>query len=148
MKFLVLNGPNINFLGIREPGIYGKSTYSDLMQTATDYAVTKGVDISFYQSNCEGALVDAIQRAYYDKIDGIIFNPAAYTHTSVAILDAVKAVSIPTVEVHLSDVDSREDFRKVSYIRQAAIATISGHGFESYTMAVDRLIDHLNGNKK
>jgi len=148
MKFLVLNGPNINFLGIREPGIYGKSTYSDLMQTVTDYAVTKGVDISFYQSNCEGALVDAIQRAYYDKIDGIIFNPAAYTHTSVAILDAVKAVSIPTVEVHLSDVDSREDFRKVSYIRQAAIATISGHGFESYTMAVDRLIDHLNGNKK
>ncbi len=144
MKFLVLNGPNINFLGIREPGIYGKSTYKDLMQTVTDYAVTKGVEVTFYQSNCEGALVDAIQKAYYDKIDGIVFNPAAYTHTSVAILDAVKAVSIPTVEVHLSDVDSREDFRKISYIREAAIATVSGHGFGSYTMAIDCLIKHLN----
>ena len=118
MKFLILNGPNINFLGIREPGIYGKSTYNDLIRTITDYAVTRGVDVTFYQSNCEGALVDAIQKAYYDKVDGIVFNPAAYTHTSVAILDAVKAVSIPTVEVHLSDVNSRDEFRKVSYIRQ------------------------------
>ena len=147
MKFLILNGPNINFLGIREPSIYGKSTYNDLIQTVTDHAVTKGVDVSFYQSNCEGALVDAIQRAYYDKVDGIVFNPAAYTHTSVAILDAVKAVSIPTVEVHLSDVDSRDEFRKVSYVRQAAIATIAGHGFASYTMAIDCLIDHINGLK-
>ena len=145
MKFLVLNGPNINFLGIREPGIYGKSTYKDLMQTVTDYALTKGVEVTFYQSNCEGALVDAIQKAYYDKIDGIVFNPAAYTHTSIAILDAVKAVSIPTVEVHLTDVDAREDFRKISYIREAAIKTISGHGFDSYTMAIDCLIEHLNG---
>ena len=145
MKFLVLNGPNINFLGIREPGIYGKSTYKDLMQTVTDYALTKGVEVTFCQSNCEGALVDAIQKAYYDKIDGIIFNPAAYTHTSIAILDAVKAVSIPTVEVHLTDVDAREDFRKISYIREAAIKTISGHGFDSYTMAIDCLIEHLNG---
>ena len=145
MKFLILNGPNINFLGIREPGIYGKSTYKDLMQTVTDYALTKGVEVTFCQSNCEGALVDAIQKAYYDKIDGIVFNPAAYTHTSIAILDAVKAVSIPTVEVHLTDVDAREDFRKISYIREAAIKTISGHGFDSYTMAIDCLIEHLNG---
>lgn len=145
MKFLVLNGPNINFLGIREPGIYGKSTYKDLMQTVTDYALKNGVEVTFCQSNCEGALVDAIQKAYYDKIDGIIFNPAAYTHTSIAILDAVKAVSIPTVEVHLTDVDAREEYRKISYIREAAIKTISGHGFESYTMAIDCLINYLNG---
>ena len=147
MKFLILNGPNINFLGIREPGIYGKSTYNDLIRTITDHAVTRGVDVTFYQSNCEGALVDAIQKAYYDKVDGIVFNPAAYTHTSVAILDAVKAVSIPTVEVHLSDVNSRDEFRKVSYIRQASIAMFAGHGFASYTMAIDCLIDHINGSK-
>ena len=147
MKFLILNGPNINFLGIREPGIYGKSTYNDLIRTITDYAVTRGVDVTFYQSNFEGALVDAIQKAYYDKVDGIVFNPAAYTHTSVAILDAVKAVSIPTVEVHLSDVNSRDEFRKVSYIRQASIAMFAGHGFASYTMAIDCLIDHINGSK-
>ncbi len=145
MKFLVLNGPNINFLGIREPGIYGKSTYKDLMQTVTDYALKNGVEVTFCQSNCEGALVDAIQKAYYDKIDGIIFNPAAYTHTSIAILDAVKAVSIPTVEVHLTDVDAREEYRKISYIREAAIKTISGHGFDGYTMAIDCLINYLNG---
>ena len=145
MKFLVLNGPNINFLGIREPGIYGKSTYKDLMQTVTDYALKRGVEVTFCQSNCEGALVDAIQKAYYDKIDGIIFNPAAYTHTSIAILDAVKAVSIPTVEVHLTDVDAREEYRKISYVREAAIKTISGHGFDGYTMAIDCLINYLNG---
>ena len=145
MKFLVLNGPNINFLGIREPGIYGKSTYKDLMQTVTDYALKRGVEVTFCQSNCEGALVDAIQKAYSDKIDGIIFNPAAYTHTSIAILDAVKAVSIPTVEVHLTDVDAREEYRKISYVREAAIKTISGHGFDGYTMAIDCLINYLNG---
>ena len=145
MKILVLNGPNINFLGIREPGIYGKSTYKDLMQTVTDYALKRGVEVTFCQSNCEGALVDAIQKAYYDKIDGIIFNPAAYTHTSIAILDAVKAVSIPTVEVHLTDVDAREEYRKISYVREAAIKTISGHGFDGYTMAIDCLINYLNG---
>ena len=144
-KILVINGPNLNMLGVREPGIYGKSTYKDLMQTVTDYALKNGVEVTFCQSNCEGALVDAIQKAYYDKIDGIIFNPAAYTHTSIAILDAVKAVSIPTVEVHLTDVDAREEYRKISYIREAAIKTISGHGFESYTMAIDCLINYLNG---
>ena len=143
MKFLILNGPNINFLGIREPGIYGKSTYNDLIRTITDYAVTRGVDVTFYQSNCEGALVDAIQKAYYDKVDGIVFNPAAYTHTSVAILDAVKAVSIPTVEVHLSDINSREEFRKHSFVSMIAIKTICGLGFEGYKQAVDFLKNHL-----
>ena len=147
MKFLVLNGPNINMLGIREPEIYGKSTYNDLVQMITDYALTSGVSVSFVQSNCEGALVDAIHKAYFDKMDGIIFNPAAYTHTSVAILDAVKAVSIPTVEVHISDVDARDDFRKISYIRQACIGTVSGYGFESYLKAMDLLVKHINGQK-
>ena len=139
MKFLILNGPNINFLGIREPGIYGKSTYNDLIRTITDYAVTRGVDVTFYQSNCEGALVDAIQKAYYDKVDGIVFNPAAYTHTSVAILDAVKAVSIPTVEVHISDVSQREEFRQISYVRAYCAKTIAGHGFDGYLEAMDFL---------
>ncbi len=148
MKILVLNGPNINLLGIREPDIYGKSTYNDLVQMITDYAITKGVSISFTQSNHEGELVDAIHKAYFDKVDGIIFNPAAYTHTSVALLDAVKAVSIPTVEVHISDVDARDDFRKTSYIRQAAIGTVSGYGFESYLKAMDLLLDHICGLEK
>lgn len=140
MKILVLNGPNINFLGIREPHIYGGNTYNDLVQIVTDHAVTRGVKVEFYQSNHEGALVDAIQKAYFDKVDGIVFNPAAYTHTSIAILDAVKATSIPTVEVHISDVSSREDFRQISYIRQAAIATVSGKGFGGYLEAIDLLI--------
>ena len=144
MKFLVLNGPNINFLGIREPDIYGKSTYEDLKRTITDYALTRGVEVTFTQSNHEGALVDAIQKAYFDNLDGIIFNPAAYTHTSIAILDAVKAVSIPTVEVHLSDVNSRDEFRRVSYIREACIGMVCGLGFESYTKALDMLVDHLS----
>ncbi|MBO5374184.1 MAG: type II 3-dehydroquinate dehydratase [Clostridia bacterium] len=143
MKILVLNGPNINFLGIREPEIYGGNTYKDLIQFVTDYAVTRGVGVEFYQSNHEGDLVDAIQKAYFDKIDGIVFNPAAYTHTSVAILDALKATSIPTVEVHISDVASREDFRQVSYIRQVAKKTIAGKGFAGYTEAIDFLIEYL-----
>ena len=143
MKFLILNGPNINFLGIREPDVYGNSTYEDLMRTITDYAVTKGVEVTFCQSNHEGDLVDAIQKAYYDKLDGIVFNPAAYTHTSIAILDAVKAVSIPTVEVHLSDVNSRDEFRRVSYVREACIDMVCGLGFGSYTKAIDILISHL-----
>lgn len=143
MKILVLNGPNINFLGIREPEIYGGSTYKDLVQFVTDHAVTRGVQVEFYQSNHEGDLVDAIQKAYYNKVDGIVFNPAAYTHTSVAILDAVKATSIPTVEVHISDVSGREDFRQISYIRQVAKTTISGKGFAGYTEGIDFLIDLL-----
>lgn len=147
MKFLVLNGPNINFLGIREPEIYGGGTYDNLVQMVTDHALNRGVKVEFYQSNHEGDLVDAIQKAYFDKIDGIVFNPAAYTHTSVAILDAIKAVSIPTVEVHISKVESREDFRQISYIRQIAKQTITGKGFAGYTEAIDFLIEYLKEQK-
>ena len=117
MNILVLNGPNLNMLGIREPGIYGRGTYEDLQSLIRAHAQKRGVNISFYQSNHEGELVDAIQQAYYDGTDGIIFNPAAYTHTSVALLDALKAVGIPTVEVHISDVSAREDFRQRSFVR-------------------------------
>jgi 3-dehydroquinate dehydratase-2 len=144
MKILVLNGPNINFLGVREPEIYGSSTYEELVQMITDYALNKGIKVDFYQSNHEGALVDAIQKAYYDKIDGIVFNPAAYTHTSVAILDALKAVKIPTVEVHISKVDEREDFRQISYIRRIAIDSVIGKGFNGYLEAIDIIEAYLN----
>ncbi|MBQ8739208.1 MAG: type II 3-dehydroquinate dehydratase [Clostridia bacterium] len=147
MKILVINGPNLNLLGIREPEIYGGNTYSDLVQMVTDYAVTRGVGVQFYQSNHEGDLVDAIQRAYFDNLDGIVINPGAYTHTSVAILDAAKAVNIPTVEVHISDVSSREDFRQISYIRQVAKATISGKGFAGYNEAIDILIEGIKNKK-
>lgn len=140
MKILVLNGPNINMLGLREPEIYGKATYEDLKKLVSDYAVSKNVDATFFQSNHEGDLVDAIQRAYFDKTDGIVFNPAAYTHTSVAILDALKSVNIPTVEVHISDVSKREDFRQKSYIRDYCIATISGKGLLGYNLAIDILL--------
>ena len=139
MKILVLNGPNINMLGIREPHIYGSNTYQNLIDKIQSYCDKKAVEVSFFQSNHEGALVDAIQQAYFDKIDGIVFNPAAYTHTSVAILDAIKAVSIPTVEVHISKVEEREDFRQVSYIRLACVKTITGHGTDGYLEAIDFL---------
>lgn len=139
MKILVINGPNMNLLGLREPDIYGKQTYANLIDTLKKKADELGVEISFMQSNHEGDLVDAIQQAYPDT-DGIIINPAAYTHTSVAILDAVKAVGIPTVEVHMSDVKSRDDFRQVSYIRQACIATFMGKGFGSYIEALELLV--------
>ena len=141
MKILVLNGPNMNMLGIRQPEIYGKTTYADLLAMIETEAKALGVEVSFFQSNHEGALVDAIQQAYFDKVDGIIINPAAYTHTSVALLDAVKAVGIPTVEVHVSDPDSREDFRHVSYIRAACIATIAGHGLPGYLEALHLLAE-------
>jgi 3-dehydroquinate dehydratase-2 len=143
MKSLVLNGPNINFLGIREPEIYGGNTYDNLVQMVTDHALNRGVKVEFYQSNHEGDLVDAIQKAYFDKIDGIVINPAAYTHTSVAILDALKAVSIPTVEVHISRVEDREDFRQISYVREIAKKTITGKGFAGYTEAIDFLIEAI-----
>ncbi len=143
MKFLILNGPNLNFLGIREPALYGRQTYQDLVNLVQSYAETIGVQVEVYQSNHEGALVDAIQQAYFQDIDGIVFNPAAYTHTSVAILDAVKAVGIPTVEVHISDVSQREDFRQISYIRQAVIKTISGQGLAGYTQAMDALQQYV-----
>lgn len=143
MNILVLNGPNMNMLGIRQPEIYGRATYEDLVAMLTDEANTLGVEVSFFQSNHEGALVDAIQQAYFDGVDGIIINPAAYTHTSVALLDAVKAVGIPTVEVHVSDPDSREEFRHVSYIRAACVATIRGHGLPGYVGALRLLAEKL-----
>lgn len=142
MKILVLNGPNINMVGIREPGIYGKNTFADLLQLLDNTAEEAGIEVEQYQSNHEGDLVDKIQWAY-GKIDGIVINPAAYTHTSVAILDALKAVSIPAVEVHISDVDSRERFRQISYAGMACIHTIKGHGLNGYKEAVLFLKDYL-----
>ena len=141
MDILVINGPNLNMLGIRQPEIYGHTTYDGLVSMIQAEAEELGVQVSFFQSNHEGALVDAIQQAYFDKVDGIVINPGAYTHTSVALLDAVKGVAIPTVEVHISDPDSREEFRHVSYIRQACIATIKGHGLEGYLEALRLLRD-------
>ena len=139
MKLLVINGPNLNFLGIREKGIYGTQDYQYLVNLIEQKAQETGCEIEVWQSNHEGAIVDRIQQAYFEGVDGIVINPAAYTHTSVAILDALKAVSIPTVEVHISAVDQREDFRKVSYVRLAAIATIAGKGFSGYLEAMDVL---------
>lgn len=144
MKILVINGPNLNMLGIREPDIYGKSTYDDLCRLINAHADEIGVEVELYQSNHEGDLVDKIQAAY-GNTDGIVINPAAYTHTSVALLDALKAVAIPTVEVHISNVDSREDFRQISYVRLACIATISGRGFDGYLEAIDLLRKRYEG---
>lgn len=141
MKILVINGPNLNMLGIREPDIYGKNTYKDLCDLINNYANQKGITVKLFQSNHEGALVDEIQAAY-QNFDGIVINPAAYTHTSVAILDAVKSVGIPTVEVHISAVETREDFRQVSFIRQACIKTITGLGFDGYLRAIDTLMEN------
>ena len=135
MKILVLNGPNINMLGIREPGIYGKNTFADLLQLLQDTAKELNIEVEQYQSNHEGDLVDKIQWAF-GNVDGIVINPAAYTHTSVAILDALKAVSIPAVEVHISDVDAREPFRQISYAGLACVKTIKGHGLEGYREAI------------
>ncbi len=140
MKIMVINGPNLNFLGIREPEHYGNKTYKDLCDLIRAHGEKRGVEVEIFQSNHEGDLVDAIQSAF-SNADGIVINPAAYTHTSVAILDAVKAVSLPTVEVHISKVSEREGFRQVSYIRSACIKTISGKGFEGYLEAMDLLID-------
>lgn len=135
MKILVLNGPNINMLGIREPGIYGKNTYADLLALLEKTAQEEGIEMEHFQSNHEGSLVDKIQEAY-GRFDGIVINPAAYTHTSVAILDALKAVSIPAVEVHISDVDSREAFRQISYAGLACVKTIKGQGLDGYRQAM------------
>lgn len=141
MRILVINGPNMNMLGVRQPEIYGSTTYEELRVMIQDEAKRLGVEVFCFQSNHEGDLIDVIQQAYYDKADGIIINPAAYTHTSVALLDAVKAVGIPTVEVHVSNPDTREDFRHVSYIRAACIATIRGHGLDGYLEALRLLVD-------
>ena len=140
MKILVINGPNLNMLGIREPDHYGKETYADLIKKIKYHCAQKGVDVELFQSNHEGDLVDKIQDAYQNA-DGIVINPGAYTHTSIAILDAVKAVGIPTVEVHISKVEQREDFRKISYIRLACVKTITGHGTDGYLEAIDFLIE-------
>ena len=136
MKILVINGPNLNMLGIREPDIYGKSTYADLVEMIKNHALEKGVEVEFYQSNHEGGIIDAIQNAY-PNTDGIVINPGGYTHTSVAILDALKAVAIPTVEVHISKVSEREEFRKLSYVSLVAKKTIAGKGFGGYIEAID-----------
>ena len=142
MKILVINGPNLNMLGIREPGIYGKRSFADLLNLLEDTARELGIEVEQYQSNHEGDLVDKIQWAY-GKVDGIVINPAAYTHTSVAILDALKAVSIPAVEVHISDVDARESFRQISYAGLACCKTIKGHGLEGYREAIVYLFQIL-----
>ena len=142
MKFLVLNGPNLNFLGIREPEIYGRATYGDLEALVRRTCEQEGIELRIAQSNHEGVLVDEIQSAY-DDCDGIVLNPAAYTHTSVALLDALKAVGLPAVEVHISDVSKREDFRQVSYLRAACIATVAGEGLPGYATAIRLLKRHI-----
>ena len=141
MKIYVLNGPNLNMLGIREPEHYGKESYNDLCETVKSHAQKRGIEAVLFQSNHEGALVDKIQEAYFEGADGIVINPGAYTHTSIALYDAVKAVALPCVEVHISKVEEREEFRQISYIRAACVKTVSGHGFDGYIEAIDHLID-------
>ncbi len=139
MKILVINGPNINMLGIREPSVYGNSTYNDLCELIISHSSEKGYEVELFQSNHEGDIVDKIQNAY-GNTDAIVINPAAYTHTSVAILDALKAVDIPAVEVHISDISKRESFRQISYVREYCKKTISGHGFDGYIEAIEFLL--------
>ena len=143
MKLLILNGPNLNLLGIREPSIYGSETFADLCERISTHAAARDMEVRLVQSNHEGDLVDAIQQAYFDGLDGIVLNPGAYTHTSIALLDALKGVGLPAIEVHISDPDTREEFRHVSYVRAACLATIKGRGTQGYFDAIDRLIDHL-----
>lgn len=140
MRLLVINGPNLNMLGVREPDIYGKNTYADLCGMIENYAAEKGVEVKLFQSNHEGAIVDEIQAAL-GRFDGIIINPAAYTHTSVAILDALKAVALPAVEIHISDVSARESFRQISYAGMACEKSFIGLGFEGYLRAIDYLTE-------
>ncbi|MEE0897944.1 MAG: type II 3-dehydroquinate dehydratase [Acutalibacteraceae bacterium] len=141
MKILVINGPNINMLGIREPDIYGKENYKTLCDSIVSHASEKGIDVELYQSNHEGDIVDKIQAAY-GVFDGIVINPAAYTHTSIAILDALKSVAIPTAEVHISAVEKREDFRQISYVSKVAVKTITGKGIKGYLEAIDFLAEN------
>lgn len=141
MKILVINGPNINMLGIREPQIYGKENYKTLCDSIVSHASEKGIDVELYQSNHEGDIVDKIQAAY-GVFDGIVINPAAYTHTSIAILDALKSVAIPTAEVHISAVEKREDFRQISYVSKVAVKTITGKGIKRYLEAIDFLAEN------
>lgn len=146
MKLLIINGPNLNMLGIREPDIYGRQTYKDLEKFVSDCCTDVGMECEIFQSNHEGDIVDSIQSAF-GRVDGIVINPAAYTHTSVAILDALKAVAIPAVEVHLSDVSQREAFRQVSYAGMACIKTYMGLGFDGYKQAINYLKKYLEGKE-
>lgn len=143
-KILIINGPNLNMLGIREPDLYGAVTHEKLVGLLANWCREEGVGHDYFQSNHEGAIVDRIQEAYFEGVDGIVMNPAAYTHTSVAILDALKATAIPTVEIHITDVSTREDFRRVSYVALAAKHRIMGHGIEGYREAIGWLVDYLN----
>ena len=144
MKIKVINGPNLNMLGIRERQIYGNETYEDLLKYIEDESKKRNIEVSFYQSNHEGAIVDEIQNAYFDKYDGIVINPGAYTHTSIAIADAIKAIApLPVVEVHISDIDNRDEFRKHSFSAPYCIAQIKGLGFEGYVKAIDTIISYL-----
>ena len=147
MKIAIINGPNINMLGIREPGIYGETSYKDLVDMIINHAKKIHIDISCYQSNVEGEIVNFIQQVFFEKFDGIIINPAAYTHTSIAILDALKATNLPTIEVHISDVNEREYFRKVSYIRDYCFKTISGEGIQGYIHAINDMKEYLEAKK-
>lgn len=146
MKLLVINGPNLNMLGIRERHLYGARDYAALCEYVREQGQRLGVEVELFQSNHEGALVDCIQAAY-QRIDGIVINPGAYTHTSVALLDALKAVDIPACEVHLTDVNAREEFRKISYVRMACQRTFAGYGFDGYRMAMEYLVDAANGKR-
>ena len=141
MKIYIINGPNLNMLGIREPDKYGSVSYENLLTMLKEHCESNDIEPVFYQSNHEGDLVDKIQEAYFEGADGIVINPGAYTHTSIALLDAVKSVCLPTVEIHISKVEEREDFRQVSYIRAACVKTITGHGINGYIEAIDFLIE-------
>ena len=147
MKVYIINGPNLNMLGIREPEHYGNMTYSGLVEMIKEYCDERCIEAVFCQSNHEGVLVDKIQEAYFEGADGIVINPGAYTHTSIALLDAVKSTRLPTVEVHISNLDEREAFRQISYIRAACIKTVSGHGTDGYLEAVDALREYVGGQK-
>ena len=147
MKLYVLNGPNLNMLGIREPAIYGKEDYASLIRLVEAHAAAKHIEVLCFQTNYEGGLVDKIQEAYFEGADGIIINPGAYTHTSIAILDALKSTSLPAVEVHISDLSKREDFRQISYIRSACIRSVIGEGFQGYLHAMDILEEYIHARK-
>lgn len=148
MKIMVMNGPNLNLLGIREPDIYGAETYATLMNKIEAHAADIGIEVECVQSNHEGALVDEIHRAFFEKFDGIVMNPGAYTHTSIALLDALKATKLPAVEIHISDPDTRESFRHISFVRAACIATVAGHGTNGYLEAMDILMEYIKNNGK
>ena len=147
MKIYVINGPNLNMLGIREPDQYGSDSYAELVRRVEEHCKSLGIDAVIYQSNHEGALVDKIQEAYFEGAGGIVINPGAYTHTSIALLDAIKATKIPTVEVHISAVERREDFRQISYVRAACIATVAGEGFNGYLHAMDIINEKTGAGK-